>query len=136
MFPHVRVLHRFVCCIRRIRYKLSGDSDFFVASLQWNLRGSRYRKKKAPCWVCRVLFVFWVERLTFERLKFDDPDLERKDHVATDSGLASCEVFVEAVAIFVPDPANFWTEQKVCVGSVVHTGRVVVQIIVLNISEA
>ena len=83
-----------------------------------------------------MLFVFWVERLTFERLKFDDPDLERKDHVATDSGLASCEVFVEAVAIFVPDPANFWTEQKVCVGSVVHTGSVVVQIIVLNISEA
>lgn len=136
-FPNVCVLHGFECCIRRIRYRLSGDSDFFVAALQWNLAGAGHSRKKSTLLGLQGAFCFSVRTVVFRTLDArPSSGLERKDYVATESGLASCEVFVEAVAIFVPNPANFWTEQQVCVSSVVHTGRVVVQIIILYIAEA
>jgi hypothetical protein len=62
--------------------------------------------------------------------------LEREDYVATDGCLAACVVFVEAVAVLVPNPANFWSEQEIRVSSVVHTGGEVVEVIVLDTTEA
>lgn len=37
--------------------------------------------------------------------------LEREEHVAADSCLAASVVLVEAVTLFIPNPADFWTEQ-------------------------
>ena len=78
---------------------------------------------------------FGIAREELVRDTSESDRLEREDHVATDRGKARSVVFVESVASSVPNPADFWSEQQVRMGSVVGAHGEVVQIVIVGIAE-
>lgn len=67
---------------------------------------------------------------------FQHVGLEREDHVTAKGSLAGICILIEAVVSFIPYPADFRSEHEVRVMAIVHTDRVVVQIVVRVASES
>ena len=64
-------------------------------------------------------------------------ELEREDRIHAEEGLAGATVFVEGYAIdewlfFVPNPANFWSDNQIWIEAIVQTNCLVVNICVAD----